>query len=238
MNTSTRNILIGVGIVVVLALIAYFGLEERQNTPSGPLGSTATTSIATSTRTATSSTITVNASSTGGIQISGSGYTIKPITAPVAPNFKTPLTLSASMDTSTQAQYQSQFAAVQSALTANRTNFEAWLELAGLRKGTGDYKGAAADWTYLTEIYPTDPTAFADLGDLYANYLHQPAQAIADYKQAIKLDPTKEETFYDNLAQVYLAEGDKTDAKAILQKGISVEVVGYQNLQDELNSIQ
>ena len=68
--------------------------------------------------------------------------------------------------------------------------------------------------------------------------LNQPAQGITDYKEAIKLDPTQEESFYQNLAQTYLNEGDTADAKATLQQGITAQVVGYQNLQTELNSMQ
>lgn len=227
MNTTTRNVLIGIVIVLIVALLGYFAWQERETTAPASM---ATSSSATTTGT----TITISATSSTNV----GGYTITPVTAPVAPSYKTPLTFSAGFDATEKAQDQSQFAAVQSALATNPTNYSAWLELGVLREGTGDYPGAAADWKYVTEIYPSDPTAFADLGDLYANYLYEPAQGITYYKEAIKIDPTREETFYDNLAQIYLNEGDKADAMATLQQGINAQVVGYQNLQNELNAMQ
>ncbi len=228
----TRNNLIGIVVIILIIVLGYFAWQERQAPAASSSASTSTATTATNNVSITVSSSTAN--STG-------GYTIKPITsssAPTAPNYKTPLTYPASMSADEQAQDQSQFMAVQTALASSSTDYSAWLELGILREGTGDYSGAAAAWKYVTEIYPGDPTAFANLGDLYANYLHQRTQGIAYYKQAIKLDPTHEETFYDNLAQIYLAEGDKTDAKAVLQQGVTAQVIGYQNLQNELNSIK
>jgi len=229
---QTRNIIIGIVAILVVALLAFLVSQERQATVSP--GATATSTNSTTTP------ITINLASTTSTTTVG-GYTIAPVTiqnGPAAPNFKTPLTFSATISADEKAQDQSQFQAVQAALTGNKTDFNAWLELGILRESTGDYKGAAAAWKYLTQIYPKDPTAYANLGNLYANDLHQSAQGIAYYKQAIKADPTKEETLYDNLAQIYLGEGDKADAKATLQQGIDAKVIGYQNLQNELNSIQ
>lgn len=234
MNSTTRNVIIGVVIVIIVALLGYLAWSERE-APTTPATSTsATTTISTSTGTS------INVSTLTGATTTG-GYTITPITsgtAPTPPSYKTPLSYPAGFDATEESQDQSEFATEQTTLAADPTNYEAWIELGILREGTGDYAGAAADWKYVTEIYPTDPTAFADLGDLYANYLHEPAQGIAYYKDAIKLDPTKEETFYDDLAQIYLAEGDKADAEATLEQGINAQVIGYQNLQTELDSMQ
>lgn len=232
MSSTTRNILIGIVIVIIVALLGYLAWQERQ-------GAQSPTSTATST-TATPTGTSLNINSGTGATTTG-GYTITPITsgtAPTPPSYKTPLTYSASISADEQAQDQAQFATDQTTLASDPTNYSAWLGLGILRESTGDYQGAATDWTYITKAYPSDPTAYADLGDLYANYLHENAQGIADYKQAIKLDPTKEETLYQNLAQIYLSGGDTADAKATLQQGIDAKVVGYQNLQNELNSMQ
>ncbi|MDR3570830.1 MAG: tetratricopeptide repeat protein [Candidatus Pacebacteria bacterium] len=230
MNTITRNIVIGVIILVIIALLGYMVVQERNTTQVATSTATSTNQSSTS----TGSVVTISPTSTTQV----GGYTIRPITGSAAPNYKTPLTYSANVSTDEKAQDESQFAAVQTAIASNPASYPAWIELGILRESTGDYQGAAADWKYVTELYPKDPTAFANLGNLYANDLHQPQQGITYYKQAIKIDPTHEETFYDNLAQIYLAQGDKTDAKAILRQGITAQVVGYQNLQTELNSIQ
>ena len=228
MTQTTRNILIGLVALIVIIALGYFVFKERQT--AMPATSSTSTSTVTS--------IVVGASTTN-----TGGYTITPIyatttPAPQTPNYKMPLTFSSDINADQKAAYQSQFAVVQTTLASNSTDYSSWLELGILREDTGDYQGAAADWKYVTKLYPTDPTAYADLGALYASYLNQPTQGEAYYKQAIALDPTKEETFYQNLAQIYIAQGDTADAKAVLQQGINAKVVGYQNLQTELNSMQ
>lgn len=232
MSPTTRSTLIGIVILIAIALLGYFAWQERQTSTTSSSTATSTPGSATTT---TGVSITVPTSGTG---TSNPGYTIKPITGPVAPNYKTPLTFPAGTNTDVQASYQGQFAAVQTTLASTPSDFGSWIQLGILRQETGDYTGAAADWKYVTEIYPKDPTAFADLGNLYATYLKQSSTAIADYKEAIKLDPTQEETLYQNLAQIYINEGDTSDAKATLQQGINAQVVGYQNLQTMLNSMQ
>ena len=229
MTQTTRNILVAFVALIVILLLGYFAWKER-------------TGIAAPGKTATSTSIAI----TVGPSIEAtttSGYTITPIyatstPAAQAPNYKTPLTFSSDISAGEQTVYQNQFATIQTTLASSPTDYSSWLELGILREETGDYQGAAADWKYVTKVYPTDPTAYANLGDLYANYLKQPSQGEAYYKQAIALDPTKEATFYENLAQIYAAQGDTADAKATLQQGINAQVIGYQNLQTELNSMQ
>lgn len=232
MNSATRNILIGVVVVIILVLLGYLVWHERQ--PISVPASTASTT--TTTTTATSTGVSVSGSNTG-----TATYTVIPITsgsAPTPPNYKAPLTYSSSISASDEAQDESEFEAAQTALASNPKDYPSWIALGMVREATGDYQGAAADWKYVTQLYPTDPTAFANLGDLYANYLSEPSQGIAYYKDAIKLDPTKEATFYENLAEVYVGEGDSADARATLEQGIAAQVVGYQNLQNQLNAMQ
>jgi len=226
MTEQNRNILTVVAIIVVVAVLGYFAWKERGASMPPPV--------------ATSTAISINASSSTVATSSGQGYIIKPITAtpaPVAPNYKTPLSFPASMSAADRAVYEGQFADIQSTLASSPNDWSSWIDLGMLRKETGDYQGAATDWKYLTKLYLSDPTAYADLGDLYASYLNQPSQGIAYYKQAIALDPIKEVSFYENLAQIYIAQGDKSDARTTLQQGITAKVVGYQNLQNMLNSM-
>jgi hypothetical protein len=233
MNTTNRNVIIGVVVVVIVALIAYGVWQEKRTSEMS--GSTATST------TASSSGVAITVSPTSTTSTSG-GYTITRVTPGKGvppPNSAAPLVFTNTTVTAEeQSQMQTQFTQTLAVLKTDSTNYSAWIELGLLREEAGDYAGAAVDWKYVTEIYPTDPTAFADLGDLYATYLKQPAQGIVYYKDAIKNDPTKEETFYQNLAQIYINEGDTADAKAVLQQGINAKVIGYQNLQAELNSMQ
>lgn len=241
MNSSTRDILIGIGIVIVIGLLLLIVWHEDQTTKVRVTTATSTASISSSQTATSSNGSTVTVSNTG---TSTSGYTVTQISSPsgpaaqVAPNYKTPLTFAADFSDTDESQDESSFLNVQSTLTSNPTDYNSWLELGTLRQETGNYGGAIADWKYVTELYPTDPTAYANLGYLYWIYLKEPAQAVTNYKEAIKLDPTQEATFYMNLAKVYQSEGDSADAKAVLQQGISAQVSGYQNLQTQLNSIQ
>lgn len=233
MHTTRRNLFIGVALVMVI-ILGYFAWQERKGSEvpvSQPTSMQSTSS--------TPATISITVSSTTAATSTG-GYTITPIpisSGSTAPNYKTPLSFPAGMSADIEASSQSAFATIQTTLASKPTDWASWVELGILHKQTGDYAGAAADWTYVTKLYPSNPTAFADLGDLYANYLHQPSQAIANYKKAITIDPKNEASFYQNLAQVYLNEGDTTDAKATLQQGIDVQVIGYQNLKAQLNSL-
>jgi tetratricopeptide (TPR) repeat protein len=226
MDSTTRNVVTGIVVVVIIALLGYFAWHQH----AAMTGSTATsTSSSLTTASSTSSTSTP-------------GYTVKIIpstNSTTPPNYAAPLAFSdTSLTADEQTQLQAQFAQTTAAIKANPTDLGSWVTLGTIRKEAGDYAGASADWTYATQIYPTDPTAYADLGDLYANYLKEPSQGIAYYRDAIKRDPTQEVTFYENLAQIYLNENDTADAKAVLEQGITANVVGYPNLQAELNSIQ
>lgn len=235
MNAAARTVVIGIVVVIVVALLAYFAWQEKQASEAPAAVSTSTPATA-----STSTGAAVNVSATTSTTVGG--YTITPITAsgaPTPPNYEAPLvfsdqTLSADEETA----IQSEFAQAQAGIKANSTDYGSWIELGTLRMEAGDYSGAAADWNYVTELYPNDPTAYANLGNLYASYLNEPSQGIADYKEAIKLDPTQEVSFYQNLAQIYINEGDTADAKAVLEQGINAQVSGYQNLQTMLQSIQ
>ena len=230
MNSTTRNTGIVAVIILVLAVLGFLAWHEREAamTPG-------------QTSSATSTGVSINISSST-ITSSNSGYTINPVYATSsisAPNYEAPLvfsdpTLTASEETS----LQSEFAQAQAGIKQSPSDFGSWIELGILHKEAGDYQGAATDWNYVTQIYPSDPTAFADLGDLYATYLNEPSQGIVDYKEAIKLDPTHEVSFYENLAQIYISENDTADAKTTLEQGISAQVAGYQNLQTMLSSMQ
>lgn len=231
MNSFTRNAFIGLVLILVIALLGYFVWQERQQTAGS---SPATNAAATSTSGISATIGTSTPTSTN------PGYTITQIpTSAQAPNYETPLVFSdPTLSAQDETVIQGEFAQAQAGIKANPTDYSAWMNLATLRMEAGDYSAAAADWKYVTELYPTDPTAYANLGNLYASYLKENTTAVANYKEAIKLDPTHEVSFYQNLAQIYLSESDTNDAKAVLEQGISAQVAGYQNLQTALNSLQ
>lgn len=96
-----------------------------------------------------------------------------------------------------------------------------WLDLGAIKKMFGDYKGAEAAWLYAVALSPTHEAAYANLGDLYRNFL-------VDYKKAetillalIEVQPTATRAYRD-LAELYRNQytEKRGEAYAILEKGI------------------
>ncbi len=141
----------------------------------------------------------------GGIAINtAGGATIKEIPIPnaasvPAPSFKTPLTFLASLQLSPDVQtlLQQKYTADVATLSANAVDFDAWIDLGEARKLGGDYAGAAADWEYVSVIYPKNIVSFANLGDLYTNFLPNYPKAAANYEHEIANNPAYEDSYSD-----------------------------------------
>ncbi|HET8581594.1 MAG TPA: hypothetical protein VFL98_04005 [Candidatus Paceibacterota bacterium] len=241
---NNRNLLVGIGAAVIIIIIAAVLYAHAVGQGKAPVD-LGTSAVATSSIPAegTSSTSTAASSSADGLPVIP-GATVTPIYAtstgsagPKAPEYAKPLSY-AGISADVAAAYQTSFTEAQAALAKDATDWAAWISLAQLRTATGDYAGAEADLTYITALYPKDPTAYANLGDLYANYEHEPAKAVAAYQEAISLDPVKQAQLYANLADALIAEGKTVQAKATLQAGIDAKVVGYQSLETKLSSLQ
>jgi tetratricopeptide (TPR) repeat protein len=213
-RTDKRNeIIAGIIIIAIILIgIAYFFSKSAPEIPLPTSSATSTSEAATS----TSGAITITGSTA-----SSSGYTITPIyatsSAPVAPNYKTPLTFSASagLTSDEESSLQSQFAAAQATLAQSPEDFNSWIELGDLRKQAGDYAGAAADWQYMSELYPTNVVSNANLGDLYTNYLPDYPKAAAAYKAQIAIDPT-DVYIYDDLFSLYTNTNQYPQSTAVI----------------------
>jgi len=214
MNTRTRTtliILIAV-LVIVIAGIALFAHRRTGGT------TVATSTAATTTNAAASSTA---ASTSSAAAITGSGYTVTPVSAPEGPDPAAPLSFSADIDAAAQASMRATFAADQNSLALNPLDFNAWISIGGLRKTAGDYAGAAADWEYMSTLYPKNPISYANLADLYANYSHNYPKAADDYLKAIQNDPAQlylYDDFYQLWHDKYPASG--ASLEAALKAGI------------------
>ncbi len=211
MTQRTRATLASVLIAMAAVVLGLVTWHERGTSVTPPT---------------TSSTALLNlASSTSTVASSSPGYTITPVQqsrAPAAPNHATPLSFPSSFTTDERTSYESQFGTVQKMLSQNPTQWSAWVQLGILRKDTGDYVGAVTDWKYVTKIYPHDATAFGDLADLYANYLHEYALAESNWLQAIKVSPANPLP-YQNLFTLYTTTpytGGSNAAASILKQGI------------------
>lgn len=91
---------------------------------------------------------------------------------------------------------------LKTALEKDLFNISDWIAVGIIKKFFNDFEGARDAWEYVTVLYPSDPLAFENLGNLYALYLHDNAKAEYNYKKAIENNPS-EPSFYIALADFY-----------------------------------
>jgi predicted Zn-dependent protease len=109
---------------------------------------------------------------------------------------------------------------LQTLLKSNPGSYSNWLDLASYQKMAGDYDGAIISWKYVGTLFPKDHVSLGNLGDLYAYYMKDNAQAELSYKEAISRAPTQS-YLYTQLAQVYLdVFNSKNKAQAIINEGL------------------
>ena len=209
MDTKTRNIVIGAVIVVLVLVLGYFAWKERTNTTAPASMASTTSSVASSTE----------ATST-------SAYTIKQVplsAAPATPDYRTPLVCVENVSADNCALFKQQAATYASQITANTVDPYAWVNLGTVREEAGDYSGALAAWQYVARLYPSVPTAFDNIADLYATYLKDYPKAESNWQTAIKVYPG-DPAPYANLFNLYTTTSyvpSATAAVDILKQGIA-----------------
>ena len=172
-NPAIRTLLITCALILLAAAGTYSYMRRAPATSS----STAST---------TSQTL------SDGTVVSGlpEGATVTEETSapqPVAPNYRAPVAYGADVTAEVKAAIEPRLAADIALLDKNSSNFNAWMDLAILRKIGGDYRGAEAIWLYATKQWPTSYIAFHNLGDLYQNFLKDSAKAKFYSDQATRL---------------------------------------------------
>lgn len=88
------------------------------------------------------------------------------------------------------------------ALKMNPQALDEWNLLGTQRKILTDYEGALEAWRYVAAHAPSSPTAFANMGNIYATVFKDYAQAEMYYKKAIALEP-QNPGHYVNLYEIY-----------------------------------
>ncbi len=165
-NPAVRNLLIPSAVLLVIIIGGYFYLRNVP-IPQAP-GAAATSTVS-------------------GIQAGATVTETQATPRAAAPDFRTPVAYDASVTSDVRAAIAPRFAADVALLAKNSANFNAWMDLAILHKIGGDYRGAEAIWLYVTKEWPTSYIAFHNLGDLYQNFLKDPAKAKLYFDQAAKL---------------------------------------------------
>lgn len=102
------------------------------------------------------------------------------------------------------AEYQERMAAakVNRAMSEDGFNFRAFMEAGSIKKGVGDWEGARDIWEYVNVKRPKNSVSFANLGDLYANFLKDPIKAEQNFLKAIENDPS-DPGYVRNLLELY-----------------------------------
>ena len=98
--------------------------------------------------------------------------------------------------------FQQRFNDVKKTLQNSPDDFASWLYLGALKKGINDYEGARDVFIYAGQIRPQASTPFANLADLYAYFLNDPAKAEENIKKAITND-ANDYNLYISLADIY-----------------------------------
>jgi hypothetical protein len=171
----------------------------------------------------------------GGFLIDSEGtgdYTIVPVPVdegrePVAPavpvpSTSRPVTFASSVTLTPEVKkiITDNILATQASLKKNNQDLEKWIELGLYQKMAGDYEGAIISWKYVGAAADRDFISYGNLGNLYAYYLKDRAQAEIYYRQAITNGPTQQ-YLYVQLFEVYRdVFQDMDKAKAIVEEGL------------------
>lgn len=153
-------------------------------------------------------------------------YRIEPIPTTVAlptpPSLNRPVPETPGMDAQVRATIILKLSEIVATLKTDSSSFDAWLTLGTLRQALGDYVGAAEAWVYATKLSPHTGVAYANLGNLYANYTKDYPKAEASYLKGIQNDPQAVNT-YRNLFELYVYsyKTDTSAAEDLLKTGIA-----------------
>lgn len=215
--------IVAAAVVIIAAAGWYFSAHNRAvaPSPSGSDGMFATT------------TGQGNGTAAGGTSVIG----VPDQSNIPKPDLNRPYTPSASLPANVQAESKKKVAEAITQLKIDPNHIGYWLQLAVYRKGANDFVGAEEVWLYCTKRWPTDFSAYENLGDLYAYSIKDSAKAVEYWKKAIAVAPTHTYT-YANLATFQnINLKDKAAAQATLEAGLRANP-GDPNLQSALDQLQ
>ena len=217
-------------IVVIVIVLGVFVWKERAGFVRTPVHATSTTPTSTVTQIAP------------GVSVEGNGqYTITQLpsgsSVPKVPDYKTPLKCADTVSADECGYFVKAAATVAEKIGKSPDDMALWINLGTLRKEAEDYSGAIVAWNYAaSRLADKNPIPYANLGDLYANFLHDKAKAETNYLKAIAIYPQNID-LHVALAQVYKSEGRANDAKAQYDIAISnAEKAGQTDLASAIKA--
>jgi tetratricopeptide (TPR) repeat protein len=209
MNTTSRNVLLGLLALVAIGAVGYAVVSSK--------GTTATS-------TDSGIVFDPNATTSQTIETPNGSYTITPVTddAPTPPNYKKAVAFKGEVSTEVRDAINAQLKETQDVIAGDQYNFEAWVNLGILHKIGGDYEGAAEIWRYVAAIYPNSTVPLDNLGGLYMDFLKNYARAETNFKASIALD-SHDINAYQQLVSLYTVYGYKgtSTAVALIEQGLA-----------------
>lgn len=140
---------------------------------------------------------------------------------PTPPDFRAAIAFAPSTAPEVKTAIAARAKLLEDKLAKNTFDLEAWIDLGAIRKMAGDYRGAETAWVFVTKAAPRHPMAYANLADLYMNFLKDYPKADTMYQKVAVLQPDSIDP-YISLAIMYenfYKAGGTPDA--ILKKGIA-----------------
>ncbi len=205
-----KQILIGIGALLLVAAGAYVVVSGGLTTGTGNLETESTTNIV---------------ASGDGVEVGGSGHGTIAVAEnqnnAVIPDYKEPLSIADSLSAEVRNALSAQFEVTVAALAKDETDFAAWNNLAILRKTAGDYAGAEEIWIYVSKVFPSSAVPFNNLGVLYMDFLKDYAKAEVNFKRAVT-NNSGDVNAYQQLVSLYTVYGykDKAAALELIEQGL------------------
>ncbi len=173
MTLVQRNLLIGLGVVVLGAAAVYYSATR----PVSP------TNVITDPNASTTIRVLPN-----GTIVAPEGVSVEEVkdSLPPAPNYRKSIAYDTQESAEVRAALEAQRGRYVAVLNKNPLDFNAWMNLAITYKAGGDFTATEAIWIYVTKVWPDSPIAYRNLADLYTNFLKDPAKAKVYSDQAAK----------------------------------------------------
>ncbi len=219
-QTTRTRYAVALGLLVAVVVIGVFFVNKESKHASIAPSSTvaSTTQQATTTSAASFTGGAVSSTKTGSVAVTGVANDAPSIPLP---DLTRPYTPPAGVPQSVQAEDKAAVATAIQQVKIDPNHETYWLQLGMYRQNAGDYVGAEQVYVYLTKRWPKDPIAFANLANLYGNYVHDYSKAVSYANQVIALSP-HDISAYINLSTIYRANmQDVADAKKTLEQGIA-----------------
>ncbi len=130
---------------------------------------------------------------------------------------------------------------LESEVSANPGNQNAWVELGNLYFDAGNHQGAIRSYLKYLEFDPTNPDVLTDLGVMYRRN-GQPDKALASFEKAVASDPQHQQSRYNRGIVLMQDLGRPEEALKAWRElmAINPEFVmpSGQRLQDMLDNLQ